>query len=98
MPGFQSNAAVQWARSHSQQLFPPSGIDAWREARESNAEPSGEINADATAAQWRRCDGWRHVATATRSLGVDEADSLVVREWTTAEQRLCRLRWAGRRS
>jgi hypothetical protein len=81
-----------------QQLFPPSGIDAWREARESNAEHSGEINADATAAQWRRCDGWRHGATATRSLGVGEADSLVVREWTTAEQRLCRLRWAGRRS
>ena len=49
MPGFQSNAAVQWARSHSQQLFPPSGIDAGREARESNSEPSGAINADATA-------------------------------------------------
>jgi hypothetical protein len=28
-----------------QWLFPPSGIDAGREARESNAEPSSEINA-----------------------------------------------------
>jgi hypothetical protein len=35
-----------------QQLLPPSGIDA---AREPNAAPSNEINADATAAQaqWR---------------------------------------------
>ncbi len=51
-----------------QQLLPPSGIDVGREARESNAEPSNAIiaDADATASQWRRCDGWRHGATATQ--------------------------------
>ena len=32
-----------------QQLFPPGGVDTGREARESNAEPSNVINADATA-------------------------------------------------
>ena len=75
------NLAITGAQALHQvthQLLPPSGIDAGREARESNAEPSSDINAAGTgsrhcrsvAGHWRQCGGWSHGATATRGLEV----------------------------
>jgi hypothetical protein len=89
------NAAIRWARSHSQELFLPGGIYA---GREPNAEPSSAINADATArsvvATMRR---WLHGAADARSLGVCEADPCVACAWATAGRRRYRLRRAARR-